>query len=138
MWRPESERFSLVLLIAGAAALVLPGCATIYEGRLNYGEGWRVARIAEIGLGGALANDGSTQCRTEVPSRGRADSTFAVVRYLEYRDVSAPGRIARVLKIESFRRRDVDSPENVALVLEVRQALHLHASGTVQLEALSA
>lgn len=74
-----------MLLIVGAAALVLPGCATIYEGRFNYGEGWRVARIAEIGLGGALANDGPTQCRLGVPSRGRADGRFAVVRYLGYR-----------------------------------------------------
>ena len=75
----------LSLLVAAGAGLPMPGCATIYEGRFNYDEGWRVARIAEIGLGGALTNEARTQCRIEVPFRGHADGSFAVVRYLGYR-----------------------------------------------------
>jgi len=72
----------------------MPGCTTIYEGRFNYGEGWRVAKIAEIGHGGALASDASTQCRIEEASRGYADGKFAVVRYLGYRIQSC--RIVRL------------------------------------------
>jgi NitT/TauT family transport system ATP-binding protein len=36
-----------------------------------------------------------------------------------------PGRIATILEVDSPRPRDVDSPENVAIVHEVREALHL-------------
>jgi len=39
-----------------------------------------------------------------------------------------PGRISKVLKVDSPRPRDVDSPENVAIVHEVREALHLISS----------
>jgi NitT/TauT family transport system ATP-binding protein len=50
-----------------------------------------------------------------------------------------PGRIVRILNIESRRPRDVDSPENVAIVHEVREALHLHASAnTKSIDFLSA
>ena len=48
-----------------------------------------------------------------------------------------PGRIVKMLKINSPRPRDVDSLENVAIVHEVREALHLHAS-TKDTEALPA
>jgi NitT/TauT family transport system ATP-binding protein len=39
-----------------------------------------------------------------------------------------PGRIAKVISLLSPRPRDVDSPESVAVVHEVRKALHLFAS----------
>ena len=41
-----------------------------------------------------------------------------------------PGRVAGILTLDSPRPRDVDSPENVAIVHEVRNALHLAASAS--------
>ena len=77
------RRRSLTILLA-ASGLILPGCATIYEGHLGYDEGWRVGRIAELGLDDALAKHSATQCRSEVLS-GRDAREFAVVGYLGYR-----------------------------------------------------
>ncbi|HVO87976.1 MAG TPA: ABC transporter ATP-binding protein [Casimicrobiaceae bacterium] len=43
-----------------------------------------------------------------------------------------PGRIERIIELDSPRPRDADSPENVAIVHEVRAILHRKAAGTTR------
>ena len=76
------KRPLIILLVASGLSMF--GCATIYEGRFNYDEGWRVGRIEELGLDNALAKHSSTKCRSEISS-GKEARQFAVVGYLGYR-----------------------------------------------------
>ena len=55
-------RFGLV-----AIALSLSACATVYEGRLRFSEGWREVKVESVGLASELSRKALKDCRE--PSR---------------------------------------------------------------------
>ncbi|SCU74912.1 hypothetical protein CNECB9_2110012 [Cupriavidus necator] len=69
------------LIIAAIAGLSMIGCAIIYEGMYDYSEGWRKAKIAEIGFGREIAMRSSRDCRKEMPTEAVQLGGFAVVQF---------------------------------------------------------
>lgn len=62
-----------------AIALSLTGCATVYEGKLRFSEGWREVRVESVGLASEIARKALKDCRD--PSRYGAEQRFARVTY---------------------------------------------------------
>lgn len=61
---------------------MLVGCATVYDGKYDYDEGWRLATVVELGNDSTRFNDASLDCRTlKFETRSRAEQ-YAYVRYM--------------------------------------------------------
>ena len=74
---------------------LLTGCATVYEGRYDFRDGWRTAEVVEVGTAGSLARKPTGDC-LQGASAWPADLRFAVVRYSgprrpAFRVVPVPG-----------------------------------------------
>lgn len=81
---PLSEiRFPLFLKAAIAAimGLSVTSCAVVYEGKYAHNEGWRLARVAEIGLGPDIAMPSTRDCRNGLPPEIVQRGRFAVVQF---------------------------------------------------------
>lgn len=62
-----------------AIALSLSACATVYEGRFRFSEGWREVKVESVGPASELARKALKDCRD--PSRYGAEQRFARVTY---------------------------------------------------------
>ena len=63
------------------AAGVLGGCAaTVYEGRLDWSDGWRKGSVTAVGTGATLAEKMSPACRSALPGI-RPDSPLITIKY---------------------------------------------------------
>jgi hypothetical protein len=68
-------------IAAVVAAGLVGGCAsTVYEGRLDWSDGWRKGIVTATGTGATLAKEMSTSCRSAFPDI-RSDSPLATIRY---------------------------------------------------------
>lgn len=65
-----------VATLGGLVALA--GCATVYEGRYDYGKGWREAEVVKVGTASEMEEPDFLDCRHKVNS---ADAQFAQVTY---------------------------------------------------------
>ena len=80
-----------VLLLAG-------GCATLYEGKYAFGDGWREARVTQVAEGRSLSRGATFDCRKRSPVKdgeffARVEYSFSARVKLTYivpvRDASA-------------------------------------------------
>ncbi|MGX6566959.1 hypothetical protein [Cupriavidus necator] len=69
------------LVIAAMAGLLIISCAIKYEGMYDYREGWRKAKIAEVGSGQKIARRSSGDCRKEMATEVVQIGRFAVVQF---------------------------------------------------------
>lgn len=67
----------LVLLSA-----TFSGCATIYDGKYDYDEGWRIAEILYVGSSTADFPEASLDCRNITSQQSGAVAYYGYVRYL--------------------------------------------------------
>ncbi len=98
-----SARAWLILMAA-----VLSGCATSYEGKYAYADGWREAVIQKIGNASEIAMPQFSDCRENLSAQQLATTRFALVAYrrmgrmqrnvvaLQTNDVSAIGQAVYV------------------------------------------
>lgn len=61
---------------------MLVGCATVYDGKYDYDEGWRLATVVELGNGTTRFKDTSLDCRTLRFGTHSQATQYAYVRYL--------------------------------------------------------
>lgn len=81
-------------------ALVLGGCATAYEGKYEFSEGWRAATVVSVVPGGEMKDPGFWTCLRDVPEAERLSRSYVL---LDYREVSR------------HRKRMVPAPPGVQL-----------------------
>ena len=63
-------------------AAVLAGCAApVYEGKYAYDDGWRLAKVTDVGTGYALIANSTRDCREELPPEKVASRKFARVTF---------------------------------------------------------
>lgn len=68
-------------IAAALGASILAGCAcTLYNGHLDWRDGWRPGRVVAAGSGELMAAEMSPACRKAYPAAG-PDSLFVTVRY---------------------------------------------------------
>ena len=68
-------------ILGCALAVAISGCATVYEDRYAFNEGWRKARVEEVGLASELRLTASTGCRSSVPPEQLMHRNFARLSY---------------------------------------------------------
>lgn len=64
---------------ATAFALLAGGCATPFDGKYAFGEGWREARVTEVERGDSISQGATTDCRKFAP--WQPGDFFARVEY---------------------------------------------------------
>ena len=60
----KSTRYLFAAFLATAG-----GCATPYEGQYAFGEGWREARVTEVGDENSLSHGATFDCRKHAPPK---------------------------------------------------------------------
>lgn len=63
---------------------VLSGCATIYEGRYAFSDGWRKAQVEEVGMASTLRGSALSDCRSTATTEQLATGTFALLAYADF------------------------------------------------------
>lgn len=76
-------RRSPVLLALGLAAIV-SGCATVYEGRYAFNDGWRKATVEEVGPAAQLQGTALSDCRRNASAAQLQSGQFALVSYANF------------------------------------------------------
>ena len=98
--------------IATLWALVwLAGCATVYQGKYDWDEGWRVGRVIKFGAAAALGEAAMDDCRTSPADA--APTAYADVAY------QSEGRWPR--------HRVVPVPEGMAIKAGQTVYLNVHS-----------
>jgi hypothetical protein len=70
------------VVAAVLAALALGGCATtVYEGKYDWGEGWRKAKVVQVQTAAEMARPAFYTCVRNASAEQRARERFAVVEY---------------------------------------------------------
>lgn len=67
--------------VALVATLTLAGCATVYEGRYPWSDGWRSAEIVEVVKATEMARPQFFECVRKATPEQLANARYAVVRY---------------------------------------------------------
>jgi len=68
----------------GLIGAMLAGCATVYEGKYPFSEGWRKARVEEIGAASALTQSSLNDCRSSATAEQLATRTYALLSYVDF------------------------------------------------------
>ncbi|MEO8653266.1 MAG: hypothetical protein ABI409_04015 [Ramlibacter sp.] len=76
----NTARISATLLSLATLAAV-SGCTTVYEGKYDFRDGWRKARVGQIIQGAAIVRPEYWQCWRDAPSASRGDSRYALLLY---------------------------------------------------------
>ncbi|WP_159273345.1 hypothetical protein [Variovorax boronicumulans] len=63
---------------------VLSGCATIYEGKYAFNDGWRKARVEEVGTASALRGTALSDCRNTATPEQLETGSFALLSYADF------------------------------------------------------
>jgi hypothetical protein len=72
---------------AAAAALIcasFAGCVTVYEGKYPFNDGWRKARVEEVGAASALSRSSLNDCRSSATAEQLAMRTYALLSYVDF------------------------------------------------------
>jgi len=80
-----SARIAGSLVVAAALA----GCATVYEGKYDWKDGWREARVVRTGAAADLGGQHFSDCRDKAAPAQLATAQYAV---LSYSHMSRPRR----------------------------------------------
>ena len=73
--------------VFGISIFVLSGCATVYEGKYDFSEGWREAKVIQIARGSEIAKPQFSDCRVKASPQHIATDKFIV---LSYRHLNRP------------------------------------------------
>ena len=71
----------LLVGVALTAALAATGCAVAYEGKYDWHQGWREARVVKTGNAAALGGRQFSDCRYRAETEPVAGGRFAVLAY---------------------------------------------------------
>jgi hypothetical protein len=63
---------------------VLSGCVTIYEGKYAFNDGWRMARVEEVGTASTIRGAALSDCRSTATTEQLATGTFALLSYVDF------------------------------------------------------
>ncbi len=97
-------KMKLYRRLCGCLAILLAGCATIYEGKYDYDLGWREGRIQVLGTSESLPGRWPPICNNAGVSRPAADSNVAGVAY---RQMQMPRRLTVVVPDATFKIGDL-------------------------------
>lgn len=64
------------------ALAVLGGCATVYDGKYNYEQGWRIGEVWKIGTGTARFPIAGVDCRATASQADLAGSRYAYIQFV--------------------------------------------------------
>ena len=67
--------------VLGVPIFALSGCATVYEGKYDFSDGWREAKVIQIGRAGEIAMPQFSDCRVSASPQYLAADKFIVVSY---------------------------------------------------------
>lgn len=62
-------------------AFSLAGCATVYEGKYEFSEGWRAATVVSVVTGAEIKDPGFWTCLRHVPEAERLSRTYVLLDY---------------------------------------------------------
>ena len=65
----------------GLVAFILAGCATVYEGKYDFEDGWREAEVMEIAGASEIKKPQFSDCRETATPEKLATARFAVLAY---------------------------------------------------------
>lgn len=80
---PTVARGSAFAALSLAVLAGLPGCATIYEGKYAWSQGWRDIRVEQILRGSEIDDPGFWNCLRSKSADEIATGSFALVVYLQ-------------------------------------------------------
>lgn len=64
-----------------AACLLLPACATVYEGKYAWSDGWRAAEVVQVTTAAQMERPHFHECVRKAAPGTAGASTFVVVEY---------------------------------------------------------
>lgn len=76
--------FKVAVVSATGLALVVAGCTTLYEGRYDYRDGWRAARVVQVGTSTQIQRPDFFRCIRSATPEQRERQLFAVVSFRGY------------------------------------------------------
>ena len=88
-----------------AAALAATGCAYSYEGKYDWHQGWREARVVKTGNAAALGGRHFSDCRYREVSEQAASGQFVVLSYEHIGQMRH--RVVPLRKGEAYRPGDL-------------------------------
>ncbi len=91
-------------LVILAASLMVGGCALLYDGKYDHGEGWRRGTVVEVGVGTAILRPAREDCRKLASAEVVARTQYAYVSYRQNRFPQA--RIALVPENTTLKAGD--------------------------------
>lgn len=68
----------------GLIGAALAGCATVYEGKYPFSDGWRKARVEEVGAASALTQSSLNDCRSSATPEQKAEGVYALLSYADF------------------------------------------------------
>ncbi|MDI1268056.1 MAG: hypothetical protein PSV40_03000 [Polaromonas sp.] len=90
-------------LIVCLSAFALAGCATVYEGKYDFADGWREAKVIQIGHASEIPTPQFSDCRDAALPQQLATDKFVV---LSYRHLNRPRKRVVPLRPSSGVRVD--------------------------------
>lgn len=77
--------FKVAVVSATAGlALFVAGCTTLYEGKYDYRDGWRSARVVQVGTSTQIQRPDFFKCIRNATPEQRERQLFAVVSFMGY------------------------------------------------------
>lgn len=68
----------------GLIGAALAGCATVYEGKYSFSDGWRKAKVEDIGAASALTRSSLSDCRSSASAEQKAIGVYALLSYADF------------------------------------------------------
>lgn len=67
--------------VFGLSVFALSGCTTVYEGKYDFSEGWREAKVIQIDRASEIAKPQFSDCRVSASSQYLPSDKFIVLTY---------------------------------------------------------
>jgi len=80
--------------------LLLAGCTTVYDGKYNFNDGWREAKVIQVGRAGEIARPQFSDCRENSPFLSISSGVYAL---LSYQHLNRPRKRVVPLLVDELR-----------------------------------
>lgn len=80
----NTQRRRAMGAVVGLIGAALAGCATVYEGKYSFSDGWRKARVEEIGAASGLTKSSLSDCRNSATPEQKATAVYALLSYADF------------------------------------------------------
>lgn len=120
--RPWAFKVAVVSATAGLA-LIVAGCTTLYEGKYDYRDGWRAARVVQVGTSTQVPRPDFFRCIRNATPEQRERQLFAVVSFRGYEK-----RVKRAVQV--FPSLQLEVGEAVYVNPSLCDGPVIHASGS--------